>query len=223
MISYENYDIIVAQGSRWRPRPAGRVRDSWAARRDLLRLSHWQSKSHRGWRLRPHWQAEGRMRKVRGPSLPARAECAAARRATDSGWQSIVQPRTRKAEHASATVTVGQRCLLHPLPCQHGTEAASRRRLGDSDRRYHYAISKVTNLRYRRTWILLSISMFHLLDIEHRTFDIVCWYRIRYRRPFSPSISKVMSQNIAQAASRLRRRAPRALDSCTLFLRNSTA
>ncbi len=55
-------------------------------------------------------------------------------------------------------------------------------------RRNHYVIStrKVTNLRYRRSWIVISISMFHLFDNEHRTFDIVCWYRIRYRSIWKP-------------------------------------
>ena len=63
-------------------------------------------------------------------------------------------------------------------------------------RRSHYSISKVTNLPYRRSWIGLSISKFHISDIEHRTFDIACRYRIRYGRPFSCSISKVMLYNI---------------------------
>jgi hypothetical protein len=67
-------------------------------------------------------------------------------------------------------------------------------------RRSHYSssISKVTNLRYRRSWIGLSISKFHIFDIKHRSFkfDITCRYCIRYRRPFSRSISKVMSKNI---------------------------
>ncbi len=66
----------------------------------------------------------------------------------------------------------------------------------------HYSIStrKVTNLqvRYQRSWIGLSISKFHIFDIEHKSFDIACRYRIRYRKPssFSRSISKVVLYNI---------------------------
>jgi hypothetical protein len=65
-------------------------------------------------------------------------------------------------------------------------------------RRSHhdYSILKVTNLPHRRSRIGLSISKFHLFDIEHISFDIVCRYRIRYRRPYSHSISKVMLYNI---------------------------
>ncbi len=47
-------------------------------------------------------------------------------------------------------------------------------------RRSHYSILMVTNLRYQRSWIGLSISKFHIFDIEHKSFDIACRYRIRY-------------------------------------------
>jgi hypothetical protein len=60
----------------------------------------------------------------------------------------------------------------------------------------HYSISKVTNLRYRRSWAGLPIPRFLAYDIEQTPFDIVCWYRIRCRRSFWRSTSKVMSQHI---------------------------
>ncbi len=64
--------------------------------------------------------------------------------------------------------------------------------------RSHYSISKVTYHRYQRLWKGLSISKFRFFDIEHKSFDIVLWYRIRYWRPFSRhgSISNVMSFDI---------------------------
>ncbi len=92
--------------------------------------------------------------------------------------------------------TIRYRRLRYPMPIRYRRFAPSISYVDIEGVRYpmhHHAISKVTNLRYRRSLIVLSISMFHIFDIEHKLVDIVCRYRIRYRRPFSRSISKVMS------------------------------
>jgi hypothetical protein len=115
--------------------------------------------------------------------------------------------------------------------------------------RYRVSISNVYDIeghiyRYRRSRKDSSISNFRIFRYRPNKF--------RYRNMISYTISKAFSQSISninigvdivydiiftqvihcraeapftQAASRRRRRvsAPRALDSCTLFLRNSTA